>query len=94
MPSDTPAEDQAWAAPRRLPQPVKAFSTRLKLSAEPSVPRTYIYAKKIGIGDTFGPSCARARREGWRVYEIDSSHNPHITNPQALLAVLNEIAAQ
>ena len=94
MPSDTPAEDQAWAAPRRLPQPVKAFSTRLKLSAEPSVPRTYIYAKKIGIGGTFGPSCARARREGWRVYEIDSSHNPHITNPQALLAVLNEIAAQ
>ena len=25
MPSDTAPEDQAWAAPRRLPQPVKAF---------------------------------------------------------------------
>src|SRR5205823_11484841 len=33
MPSDTSPEDQAWAAPRRLPQPVKAFSTRLALAA-------------------------------------------------------------
>jgi hypothetical protein len=92
MPSDTAPEDQAWAAPRRLPQPVKAFSTRLRLAADPSAPRSYIYAKKIGIGDTFGPFYARAKREGWRTYEIDASHNPHITNPQALLAILNEIA--
>jgi pimeloyl-ACP methyl ester carboxylesterase len=92
MPSDTAPDDQAWAAPRRLPQPVKAFSTKLQLSAEPSAPRSYIYAKKIGIGDTFGPFYARAKREGWRTYEIDASHNPHITNPQALLAILNEIA--
>ena len=26
-------------------------------------------------------------------FEIDSSHNPHITNPQALLAILQEVAA-
>ena len=35
----------------------------------------------------------RAQREGWKTYEIDASHNPHITNPQALLAILNEIAS-
>ena len=33
-----------------------------------------------------------AQREGWKTYEIDASHNPHITNPAALLAILNEIA--
>jgi pimeloyl-ACP methyl ester carboxylesterase len=93
MPSDTSPEDQAWAGPRRRPQPVKAFSTKLTLSAEPSAPRTYIYAKKAGIGDNFRQFYTRAQREGWRTYEIDSSHNPHITNPQALLAILNEIAA-
>ena len=92
MPSDTTPGDVAWASPRRKPQPLKAFSTKLKLSAEPSAPRTYIYAKKIGIGDTFGPFYTRAKREGWRTYEIDASHNPHITNPQALLAILNEVA--
>jgi hypothetical protein len=55
--------------------------------------RSYIYAKRAGIGDTFGRFYARAKREGWRTFEIDASHNPHITNPQALLAILNEIAA-
>jgi pimeloyl-ACP methyl ester carboxylesterase len=91
MPSDTSPEDQAWAGPRRMPQPVKAFSTKLKLT-EPAAPRTYIYAKKAGIGDSFRQFYARAQREGWRTYEIDSSHNPHITNPEGLLAILNEIA--
>jgi pimeloyl-ACP methyl ester carboxylesterase len=93
MPSDTAPEDVAWASTRRMPQPVKAFSTRLRLSAEPAMPRTYIYAKKAGIGDTFRQFAERAKSEGWRLREIDSSHNPHITNPQALLAILNEVAA-
>ena len=93
MPSDTAPEDQAWAGPRRKPQPVQAFATKLKLSAEPAMPRFYIYAKKAGIGDNFRQFYQRAQREGWKTYEIDASHNPHITNPQALLAILNEIAA-
>lgn len=93
MPSDTAPEDVAWASPRRRPQPIKAFATKLTLSAEPSAPRTYIYAKRAGIGDTFRQFAERAKREGWRHVEIDSSHNPHITNPQALLAVLDEVAA-
>jgi len=93
MPSDTAPEDQAWASPLRRPQPVKAFAQKLALSSEPLMPRTYIYAKKAGIGDTFRKFLERAKREGWRTYEIESSHNPHITNPAALLAIFNEIAA-
>jgi pimeloyl-ACP methyl ester carboxylesterase len=94
MPSDTSPEDQAWASPRRRPQPVKAFSTKLTLSAEPAAPRSYIYCKRIGIGDTFGQFLARAKREGWRTFEIDASHNPHITAPDALLAILQDIAGK
>jgi len=93
MPSDTSPEDQAWATPRRRPQPLQTFATKLALSAEPSAPRYYIYAKRAGIGDTFGRFYARAKREGWRTFEVDASHNPHITNPQGLLAILQEIAA-
>ena len=63
-----------------------------KLSAEPSAPRSYIYAQRAGIGDTFGRFYARAKREGWRTYEIEASHNPHITAPAALLSILNQIA--
>ncbi len=93
MPSDTSPEDQAWATPRRRPQPLQTFATKLALSVDPSAPRYYIYAKRAGIGDTFGRFYARAKREGWRTFEIDASHNPHITNPQGLLAILQEIAA-
>lgn len=93
MPSDTAPEDVAWASPRRRPQPVKAFEQKLTLSGELSLPRSYIYCKRIGIADVFGQFAARAKQEGWRTFEIDASHNPHITNPQGLLAILQEIAA-
>ena len=92
MPSDTAPEDVEWATPRRLPQPLKAFSTKLHLTHEISLPRSYIYCTKTGIGDTFGQFAKRAQREGWRYFEIDASHNPHITNPTALLDILQQIA--
>ena len=42
--------------------------------------------------DRFGPFYARAKREGWGNYEIDSSHNPHITTPVVLADLLDRIA--
>jgi pimeloyl-ACP methyl ester carboxylesterase len=95
MPPDTPEPDVAWAAPRRLPQPLKTFETPLRLTAsEPPPPRSYIYCQRAAPGDVFRQFAERAQREnGWRYFEIDSSHNPHITAPQALLALLEKIAA-
>lgn len=92
MPPDTAEADVAWAAPRRLPQPLATFATRIRL-ANPPPPRSYIYCRRSGPGDVFRQFLARARAEsGWRVFELDASHNPHITAPQALLAVLQEVA--
>ena len=35
---------------------------------------------------------ARAKSEaGWKYYEIDASHNPHITCPDALMKLLTDI---
>ena len=85
----------AWAAGRRLPQPLKTFETPLRLmGSTPSPPRSYIYCKRIGPTDVFRQFAERAQREsGWRHFEIDASHNPHITAPQALLALLERIVA-
>lgn len=94
MPPDTSPEDVAWAAPRRQPQPIKTFEEKLKLSAEPSAPRTYIYAKRARPDDGFRQFLERAKREGWKTYEMDASHNPHITAPDALMAILNEVAGK
>ena len=93
MPPDTAPEDVAWAAPRRKPQPIKAFETRLKLASEPPAPRSYIYCTRARPDDVFRQFLERARREGWQTFEIDASHNPHITAPDVLLGILRQVAS-
>jgi pimeloyl-ACP methyl ester carboxylesterase len=95
LPTDTPEPDVAWAAERRVPQPIKAFETRLTLSAEPSLPRSYIYCSRVPPGDPFAQFAARARSEsGWRCFELDASHNPHLTMPDTLANLLDRVVAK
>jgi pimeloyl-ACP methyl ester carboxylesterase len=93
MPPDTSEADKAWAAPRRLPQPIKTFAQPLRLSAPLTLPRHYIYATRHPPDDRFRQFLDRARREGWGTSEIDASHNPHITCPDVLMAMLEAIVA-
>ncbi|NWG23339.1 MAG: alpha/beta hydrolase [Pseudorhodoplanes sp.] len=94
MPTDTPEADRAWAEPRRVPQPARTFSQKLQLkNGALTLPRHYIYCTRRPPDDRFRPFYERAQREGWGVYEIDASHNPHITSPEALAALLDTIAA-
>jgi pimeloyl-ACP methyl ester carboxylesterase len=95
MPPDTPQADVAWALPRRLPQPIKAFEQKLRVSAQTPPPRSYIYCKRHPPDDVFRQFAERAQREsGWRYFELDASHNPHITMPQTLMELLEKIAAR
>jgi pimeloyl-ACP methyl ester carboxylesterase len=96
MPPDTAPEDVAWATPRRRSQPIKTFEQKLRLaSREPPLPRAYIYAKRSGPGDTFRQFADRAKGDpSWKYYEMDASHNPHITCPQDLMATLTRIMAE
>jgi pimeloyl-ACP methyl ester carboxylesterase len=94
MPPDTAPEDASWAIPRRRPQPIKTFEQKITLQSPYAPPRHYIYAKKNGPGDVFRQFGDRAKSEaGWKYYEIDASHNPHITCPDVLMALLTEIMA-
>jgi hypothetical protein len=94
MPPDTPQADAAWALPRRMPQPIKAFEQKLALNAQtPPPPRSFVYCKRHAPDDVFRQFAERAQREsGWRYYELDASHNPHITMPQTLMALFEKIA--
>jgi pimeloyl-ACP methyl ester carboxylesterase len=95
MPPDTSEADQAWAMPRRVPQPLKTFEQKLRLHhGELTLPRHYIYCKRCRPDDGFRKFYERAKREGWGHHEIDVSHNPHITAPNVLAGLLNEIAAR
>jgi pimeloyl-ACP methyl ester carboxylesterase len=96
IPADTSQADVEWLAARRVDMPIKCFEMKLKLSGgERTLPRSYIYATRITPADTFGPFARRAKTEaGWRYYEIDASHAPNVTAPEALMALLAKIVAE
>jgi pimeloyl-ACP methyl ester carboxylesterase len=94
-PPDTAPADVEWLTERRVEMPIKCFEMSLKLRhGELTLPRSYIYATRITPADTFGRFAARAKSEpGWRYHEIDASHSPNVTAPQALMALLQKIVA-
>jgi len=93
-PPDTPQADLDWLTERRVNLPIKCFEMGIRLKREPAMPRSYIYATRITPADTFGPFAARARSEpGWRYHEIDASHSPNVTAPEALMGILHGIVA-
>ena len=95
LPPDTSEADVEWALPRRRMQPIKAFSTPVRLSgAADALPRSYIYCTRSGPGDVFRPFAERARADAaWRYFELDASHNPHITMPATLAGLFHRIAS-
>jgi pimeloyl-ACP methyl ester carboxylesterase len=94
-PDDTSPEDLAWIAGRRVPQPLKCFEQPLAfVHGDLRLPRSYIRAMR-NIHGPFGVFAERARSEpGWGYHEIDASHSPNITAPEALMALLNDIIAR
>jgi pimeloyl-ACP methyl ester carboxylesterase len=93
-PPDTSPEDLAWIAPRRRAQPLGTLTQRIALTnAGPPPPRTYIYCTRIAPDDPFGPFARRFRADpAWQYLEIDASHSPNVTAPEALVAMLDQVA--
>ncbi len=83
-PPDTSTADLEWIAPRRFSQSLRCFEQKLHIAAEPRMARAYVYCRRAAPGDVFRQFRDRARAEGWPNFEIDSSHNAHITAPEAL----------
>jgi pimeloyl-ACP methyl ester carboxylesterase len=95
-PPDTPQADLDWLTARRVDMPIKCFETKLRLQGGTlTLPRSYIYATRITPADTFGPFAKRAKSDpGWRYFEIDASHSPNVTAPEALMALLENILSE
>jgi pimeloyl-ACP methyl ester carboxylesterase len=93
VPADTSPEDKVWLTERRTPQPLQTYEQKFHYHNGPlTLPRTFIYAKKPNAGDPFRPFMEKGKREGWKVYEIDASHSPHVTAPEELMRILDEVA--
>ncbi|HMJ43606.1 MAG TPA: alpha/beta fold hydrolase [Pseudolabrys sp.] len=95
-PPDTPPADVEWLTERRVHMPIKCFEMKLKMHGGAlTLPRSYIYATRITPADTFGPFAVGAKADpAWRYHEIDASHSPNVTAPDALMTLLQRIAAE
>jgi pimeloyl-ACP methyl ester carboxylesterase len=93
-PPDTSPADLAWITPLRRPQPVKTFTQAITLTnASAQIPRSYIHCTRKSGDDAFAPFAKRLKADpGWRTYEMDASHSPNVTAPDALAKLLCEIA--
>lgn len=94
VPDDTSEADRAWILPRRVMQPLASFEQPLRVhGVADHLPRSYIYCRRAAPGDVFRQFAERARSEpGWRVHELDASHSPNVTAPEALAELLAAIA--
>jgi len=94
-PPDTSEADLAWVNAHRVKQPLQTFEQKLKLTdAVDRLPRTYIYCTKSRPGDVFRQFRDRANSEkSWKCIDIDASHSPNVTAPEALAQILDGIAA-
>jgi pimeloyl-ACP methyl ester carboxylesterase len=93
IPPDTSPEDVKWIEARRVPQPLHCFDTALTLkNGATRLPGTYIYCKRTAPDDTFRQFADCAKRERWGYHELDASHSPHVTAPEALMELLVSLA--
>jgi pimeloyl-ACP methyl ester carboxylesterase len=92
-PPDTSAADLGWITPLRRPQPVKTFSQPLQLRhPDVKLRRSYVYCTRKTPDDVFLQFSSRFKSHpDWRYHEIDASHSPNVTAPEALVRLLDEI---
>ena len=91
IPPDTSDEDVAWITKFRMPQSARCFAQPVWLSAPLALPRSYIWCTRQADERPFGQFAERARREGWPLFELDASHSPNVTAPDALMDLLQHI---
>ena len=94
IPADVSEDDAAWIAKFRMPQSVRCFQQPIHLQAKVTLPRSYIQCMRYADQGPFGQFAARARRDGWPLYELDASHSPNVTAPDALVEILQKILSR
>jgi len=82
--------DVRWTLSRMVPQPVRTFEQRVRLSgAADRVLRTYIFCTEGKDDQPLPEYVQRARSEpGWRYRELRAGHAAHVTAPGELTNLL------
>ncbi len=86
--------DRDWVNRRQTPQPAGVYQDRLDFDAAriAALPRTFIDCTAPAL-PTIAVMRERVRREpGWQVLELPTGHDPMISAPEALVALLLDCA--
>ena len=86
----------AWITARWTPQPVATYSEPVPAGNARSTALRRVYIHCTGnpatTPDLFGPSAAKARADGWDMYELAAGHLAMLTAPRELAAILLVLA--
>ena len=94
-PPDTPPADIEWltGAPRRYAdQMLRDEAQAARRQADIAAQLYLCHAHRAG-GYVWTVCQDGQSRAGWRYYEIDASHSPNVTAPEALMTLLQKIVA-
>jgi len=87
------AKDAAWVDRLCTPHPIKCFTQKLTLTGarERIAKKTYIRAAAYPNGP-FDASRDKARRNGWRIEDVDAGHDVMLDVPERLAGILIDVA--
>jgi hypothetical protein len=90
-----PPDRAEWYLRRLGTQPLQTLEQPLRLTGGGGdVPRAYVSLRPDGVnGWVFDPFEERARDEGWDVRVLPVGHDAQVIAPEALAALLDDIAA-
>jgi pimeloyl-ACP methyl ester carboxylesterase len=83
--------------PVDVPQPERTFTEPIVLDnpAAERIPAAFILTVEAGKEtDDFDPFADRARSRGWKVVEMEGSHNPHWYQPEAFVDLFLQVASE
>ncbi len=82
------SDDLAWLTPRLGDQPYKTFTEPVQFAANTgrTLQKTYIHLTRDAL---FSEAAARAKKQGYRFYELFSAgHDAMVTQPEELATIL------
>ncbi|MEZ4572353.1 MAG: alpha/beta hydrolase [Thermomicrobiales bacterium] len=89
-------DDQAWMEEKLTPHPMGTSNSVIRLGnpAADKIPRTYISCLPHPTGGLIPIFTAQVQNDpSWNYLELQASHDPMITDPDALTEVLIDIAS-
>jgi pimeloyl-ACP methyl ester carboxylesterase len=83
-----------WAQQRFTPHPVSTYEDAPPPSSSKSasIPRSFIHCTVGPFAQWFGVFAERARKLGWKMYDLPAGHDAMLTHPKELAKILLRIA--